>query len=359
MRGFLVLILGLLLLLPACGGGGSSSSDSSSSDSDEFVGGSEDALDGTFRLVSYDLSGVAVVDMTFNGNGTGSYDSQSSDISGDFTYQLASNGEFRVYSDSGPTDSIKGQTDGNLLLTYDNDDSDDYIEVSAGIRKNDGLINLDNASLDGDYRIVSAGGDGESATTEVVDINFDGEGTATITDFASSDGSDSTGDEVAYSVDSNGELSIAGMIGQISSNGEVLVFADDDPTDVEGEMRGMIGIKETSGANLEGDYTAGQLNFDVPETSLTSYTSEILMTTTPGTPGTITGTWADSDGTTDDIEAGFTYTVDSDNGNLTLATGDIGQTNNDAFIAADTDTEDDSIMILFGIRKSDSIFMSR
>jgi len=363
---FIVGLVAVGSLLVACGGGGSGGSVG-------FVGGFESALNGEYRFIEYGASvsggGVNIFDLTFEGDGTGTYQgvTNTSDT-GPFTYKLAENGEFRLYPDplNNPTFFVKGQTDGSLLLTYDNDDSDGSIHISAGVGKIDTTVTtLSELDLQGDFRFVEAGGDGTTATTAVIDVNFDGSGTATITSYEDSDGNITPPAPVPYTVAANGELTIDGtMIGQVNYSGSVVVFADDDPG-TDGFMSGTIGFKENQN-DLDGDYTAGQFAVDNPQppptTSIYTYTSEILMTADT-TTHSITGTWADSDGTSGAIPTPAIYSVDPANGNLTLPTGDIGQVRNGAFIAADIDPTTDpadpeetpSIMIMFGINKVDTV----
>lgn len=355
-----VVLLASISLLAACGG-------SSDSPSVPTFGGSESALNGTYRLVEYDSSGAIVIDVTFNGDGTGSW-VNANDVAdnGTITYKVASNGELRLYPAAG--DVIKGQTDGNLLLIYDNDDSDDYITLGAGIRQTADTepgYPLTNAVLDGTYRFVQAGSDGTSATTAVIDVTFDGDqdgdgtGTATVTHYYDSDSVSTTPADMPYTVAANGELTIGGDIGQVSWNGEEIVLADADSSG-DGWMMGMIGLKQEpiTGAGLDGDYVAGGFAVDAPQITFTPYTSELLLTADI-TTSTLTGTWTDSDGTSGDFPSPFDYNVDTTNGNLVLTTvNETGQVtdNGSAFITADIDTSDDDISIKFGIARYEGIF---
>jgi hypothetical protein len=352
-------MLALSSLLAACGG--------SDSSVNVVFGGSEQGLNGDYRFIQYGDAGVSIVDLTFDGAGNGIYADVSDPAAppGPFTYKLAENGELRIYPDpTDPTFFVKGQTDGSLLLIYDNDARDGSIHIGAGVGKVDTTVTtLSEADLNGKFRFIEAGGDGTTATTAVIDVTFNGAGLADITYYKDSDGTDAPAIDplptpVTYSVALNGELTIDGMTGQINHSGSVVVFADDDPG-IDGYMSGAIGFKE-NGGDLDGDYTAGQFAVDnlqpPPTTSINTYTSEILMTADT-TTDTITGTWADSDGTSGVIPPGSTtYTVDPLTGNLTLPTGDLGQVRNGAFIAADIDATDDSIMIMFGIEKPNTIF---
>lgn len=154
-----------------------------------------------------------------------------------------------------------------------------------------------------------------------------------------------------YSVDASGGLTVGTDIGQVSPDGAVVLLADTTFLDDDFSMV-MIGIRQGGGmsnATLAGDYVASQLMIDL--VGPLAATSGI--TGTADGAGTLSGTFNDSDGGAGSYS--LNYSV-ADSGAMTFPdTGESGQISQsgEAFVLADVDPVDDSLMFMFGLRKID------
>ena len=314
-----------------------------------------DNLQGNFLIVQFAAdngnSSAALADLTFNGNGTGTY-SERGGGGGPFTYTLAADGSINIEGDSGQTDSTY-----NLLSIVDNDHlGDGYAQVAAGIRKGSGFTDAD---LVGIFRFVELSTGGPTVDTANIDITFNGFGGATADVDSSDDLADAVGIALTYTMTSSGEFTLTdgpggdvSLIGQLSNDGSVAIMG----TGAGDSMSTLVGIRTSTGnsdASFTGNYSAAQFFFE-PANTPPEYTSKLSITSDGA--GSISGSFADSDGTTGTIPVGFGYSVIDDgsfeiemSGATTRETGQLSESGN-AFVSSDV-VADGDVMTMFGIKK--------
>lgn len=211
----------------------------------------ESDLNGTYIIcqIRKDASGTMSSRMRFTFDGAGGLsgdileDSDGSSDSLTGTYTIASDGELDMIV-TGLNKDFTGNVsdDGNIILILDTDD-DGEILMMVGVKTATGM---DLADFSGDYQLNLFNSDASSTFTSRIDLSADGAGALSAVIVAASDGDLSEQPDMAYTVASDGTLTITGTdnIGQLSSDGEIFVLVDADASS-DGEVALLIGIKKS------------------------------------------------------------------------------------------------------------------
>ncbi len=337
------------LFLIGCGGG---------DDSDDG-GGSQtanDLLDGSysFYLFADDPGGGwnQLNATTFDGAGGFSlstvYDSDGGSVSLSGSYTVNTDGTL-TFADT----DLVGQTsaDGAFFVTTDADPSDTDGEILLGVSLKNGS-GMSASDLNGTYTVCQIRKDATGTMASRMSFTFDGAGAVSGNILADSDGT--TGSlSGTYTVAADGELDfvITGLskdfIGDVSSDGNIIVILDIDD---DGELLLMVGIKTSSGmdaADFSGDYQLNLYNSNGTDT----FTSRIALLADGA--GTLSADiLASSDGDLSD-QPDMAYTVGSD-GALAITGSDImGQLSPDGevFVMVDADaTGDGEVVLMIGVK---------
>ena len=216
-------------------------------------GSSMDAssLNGSYTICQIRNDGdtkASRLSFTFDGAGTLSgeiledTDGSTGTLSG--TYTVAANGALgMVVTGISKTFAGNVSADGNIFLVYDTDD-DGEVLLMVGLKK--AASGMSASNLSGDYQMNMIAGSATSTWTQRIAMSADGAGTMSIDILAASDDDLSDQPDMNYSVAGDGTLTITGtdLVGQLSSDGEILVLVDSD-TSSDGEVILTIGIKKS------------------------------------------------------------------------------------------------------------------
>ena len=152
----------------------------------------------------------------------------------------AGNATYAVVADGGLTlNGMAGHlsADGSVFLVADTNNLNGTIQIMIGVKKSSGKTNAD---LTGTYHFVETGEDNGSPWASRLTFVAHGNGTGTYSVLADSDGGSGTGSST-YTVNSDGTLTLDGMSGILSGDGNFLVVVDTDRAD--NVLKIMVGIK--------------------------------------------------------------------------------------------------------------------
>jgi hypothetical protein len=260
----------------------------------------------------------------FDGSGGGTFEdiatSDESPESGTLTYNLDLDGSLTsTLSDGTVFDGILN-ADNNILAVVDTDfTEDEFIEMDVAIKKSTGLTS---ASLNGEYIGVRIS---DVPSTALTTTTFDGNGRGTFEFLADSDDPSLDSGTFAYSVDSDGDvtISVPGAVaseGIVSGDGTVVSLVDTDFRGGNEDIDMTVLIKTSSGlsnASLSGDYVAVSFGFN-PDPSFPGSDETARTKIISDGAGNMRFETLSSSSETVDTPFSATYNVDDQNGRFTI-----------------------------------------
>ncbi len=203
----------------------------------EFTGADETLADGAYRVLelmddktnpgSYLSTSIGTA--TFNGNGTGTYDTES------FNYHISDAGVFT--NDDDPYDIGQFSEDGSVMALFTYDDADNYVQMTLVIKESTGKPS--NVLVGKTFNFVTLSGDDEQVINSEVEhgnVTFDGAGSCSIAD---ADGEGPSACSYSVAPDGSLEVTVSNppedldtyvLVGMVSQDNELIsVVSTDDP----------------------------------------------------------------------------------------------------------------------------------